>query len=127
MSNAPLFASILTSTASWHGEQPLLTYSVPDELRTLVRPGQLVAVPYGERLVEGVVWNIFEATPDDNIDDADREYRPIQTILDLEPALLPHQRALAEWMSTYYVAPLALTTFMMLPPGLMQRSQNVLQ
>ncbi|HET9919958.1 MAG TPA: hypothetical protein VFQ30_08975, partial [Ktedonobacteraceae bacterium] len=126
MPNAPLLASILTSTASWHGEHPLLTYSVPDELRSLLLPGQLVAVPYGERLVEGVVWNIFEAT-DDNSDDADREYRPIQTILDLEPALLPHQRALAEWVSMYYVAPLALTTFMMLPPGLMQRSQNVLQ
>ena len=56
-----------------------------------------------------------------------RSLRPIQTILDIEPALLPHQQALAEWLAHYYVAPLALTAFMMLPPGLMQRSQNVLQ
>src|SRR5258708_24214617 len=53
-------------------------------------------------------------------------YRPISTILDLEPALLPHQRALAEWMAAYYVTPLAQVTFMMLPPGLMQRSKVVL-
>jgi primosomal protein N' (replication factor Y) len=129
----PVFAAVLTSAASWQGEQPLLTYAVPDELRDLLSPGQLVAVPYGERLVEGIVWHTFEGAPGEH---AEVEYppfeipqpvRPIQTILDIEPALLPHQRALAEWMSTCYVAPLALTAFMMLPPGLMQRSQSVLQ
>ena len=125
----PVLASILTSSASWQGEHPLLTYTVPDELGDVLCPGQLVAVPYGERLVEGVVWDIFKYAPDANSEDEWQlsDLRPIQTILDIEPALLPHQRALAEWMSHYYVAPLALTTFMMLPPGLMQRSQNVLQ
>src|SRR5207249_10819443 len=52
--------------------------------------------------------------------------RPISTILDPEPALLPHQRALAEWMATYYVTPLAQVAVKMLPPGLMQRSKVVL-
>ena len=52
--------------------------------------------------------------------------RPISTILDLEPALLAHQRALAEWMAMYYVTPLAQVAVKMLPPGLMQRSKVVL-
>jgi len=52
--------------------------------------------------------------------------RPISTILDPEPALLPHQRALAEWMAEYYVTPLAHVALTMLPPGLMQRSKVVL-
>ena len=128
----PVFAAVLTSAASWQGDQPLLTYAVPDELRDLLSPGQLVAVPYGERLVEGVVWHTFEGAQGEHAEveypplEISQPVRPLQTILDIEPALLPHQRALAEWMSTYYVAPLALTAFMMLPPGLMQRSQSVL-
>jgi primosomal protein N' (replication factor Y) len=40
---------------------------------------------------------------------------------------LSYQRALAEWMSEYYVTPLATIALMMLPPGLMQRSQAVLK
>src|SRR5207248_4813173 len=88
-----------------------------------LRPGQLVAIPYKERLVEGIVWHVRDAREEDG---GDYRLRPISAILDTEPALLPHQRALAEWMAQYYVAPLAQIAMMMLPPGLMQRSQVVL-
>jgi primosomal protein N' (replication factor Y) len=116
-----LFAHVLTSAASW-SEEPLLTYAVPPELEDEIAPGQLVAVPYGERLVEGIVWHVLDLLPRGNEDP-----RPISTLLDPLPALLPHQRALAEWMANYYVTPLAHTALMMLPPGLMQRSKMVLQ
>src|SRR5438105_2789438 len=53
--------------------------------------------------------------------------RPISNILDPEPALLAHQRSLAEWMAIYYVTPLAQVAVKMLPPGLMQRSKVVLR
>ena len=122
-----MLADILTSAASWHDEQPLLTYTVPSEMQEQLRPGQLVAIPYGERLVEGIVWHLRDGQ-DDQIGEDERNYqlRPIAAILDREPALLPHQRALAEWMAEYYVTPLAQIAMMMLPPGLMQRSQVVL-
>ncbi len=119
-----MFAEVLTSAASWHDEQPLLTYAVPPEMQADIQPGQLVAIPYGERLVEGIVWHLTEQA---DIDDDTRTIRPISTLLDPEPALLPHQRALAEWMATYYVTPLALVAQTMLPPGLMQRSKVVLR
>ncbi|MGH2494896.1 MAG: primosomal protein N' [Ktedonobacteraceae bacterium] len=115
-----MFAEVLTSAASWNTEEPLLTYSVPPALEQELQAGQLVAIPYGERLVEGIVWNITS-------DAEDIEIRPISTILDLEPALLPHQRQLAEWMAMYYVAPLAFVAQIMLPPGLMQRSKVALR
>lgn len=117
-----VLADVLTSANSWNSEQPLLTYIVPAELQAELRTGQLVAVPYGDRLVEGIVWNICE----DHANQHPTNLRPISTILDLEPALLPHQRALAEWMAEYYVTPLAQVALMMLPPGLMQRSRVVL-
>ena len=116
-----MFAHVLTSAASW-SDEPLLTYTVPPELEDEIAPGQLVAVPYGERLVEGIVWHVLDLLPRANEDP-----RPLSTLLDPLPALLPHQRALAEWMANYYVTPLAHTALMMLPPGLMQRSKMVLQ
>jgi len=122
-----MLANILTSAASWHAEHPLLTYLVPEEFQADLRAGQLVAVPYGERLVEGIVWTVSDDGTDIPTFESDDEVlRPLQAILDLEPALLPHQRALAEWMADYYVTSLAFVALMMLPPGLMQRSQVVL-
>jgi len=115
----PVLADVLTSANAWNSEQPLLTYLVPPELQVDLCAGQLVAVPYGDRLVEGIVWLMSTEPTSDS-------YRPISTILDLEPALLPHQRALAEWMAEYYVTPLAQVALMMLPPGLMQRSKVML-
>ena len=144
-----VLADVLTSAAYGHSEQPLLTYSVPVELEELLRPGQLVAVPLGNRLTQGIVWRIGTTAEDEVLyvehedellvdalpqnehsaeANTQREYalRPISAILDMEPVLLPHQRALAEWMAEYYVTPLAQTAFQMLPPGLTQRSQAVL-
>lgn len=115
-----MFADVLTSAASWNHE-PLLTYTVPEELEAEVAAGQLVAIPYGERLVEGIIWRLHEDLPED------QELRSISTLLDPLPALLPHQRALAEWLAEHYVSPLAHAALMMLPPGLMQRSKMVLQ
>ena len=124
-----MLVEVLTSAASWNSEQPLLTYIVPVTMEHEVRPGQLVAIPYGERLVEGIIW---QGTCDRNEEGSAGEsdsiaLRPIATILDLEPALLPHQRALAEWMAAYYVTPLAQVAQAMLPPGLVQRSKFVLR
>src|SRR5579884_361756 len=121
-----VLVDVLTAAARWNVEQPLLTYLVPQELEASLRPGQLVAVPYGERLVEGIVWHIHsEHEPVELSEDV--VLRPLHTLLDPEPALLPHQRALAQWMSEYYITPLAHVALLMLAPGLMQRSQFVLR
>ncbi len=121
-----MLANVLTAAASWQAEHPLLTYSVPEEFQADLRAGQLVAVPYGERLVEGIVWTIGDDEDIPTFEGDDEVIRPLNAILDPQPALLPHQRTLAEWMADYYVTPLAFVALMMLPPGLMQRSQVVL-
>src|SRR5437660_11728413 len=120
-----MLADVVTTAASWSNDHSRLTYLVPPAMEAEAQPGQLVAVPYGERLAEGILWSIHHQ---DNASefDHDVELRPLHTIIDPEPALLPHQMALAEWMAEYYVTPLAQIAMMMLPPGLMQRSQVVL-
>ncbi len=161
-----MLVNVLTSAASWDCEHPLLTYIVPAELEGTIRVGQLVAIPYGERLVEGLIWEIITSVgavihsarssshghdqsgsyktgnglpgdPMSNLSPSvgalvDSQYvastlRPIHAILDPEPALLPHQMTLAQWISEYYVTPLPQVALMMLPPGLMQRSRIVLR
>nr|BBH94003.1 primosomal protein N' [Thermogemmatispora argillosa] len=117
-----MFAEVLTVAASWQGERPLLTYEVPTELAGQLQPGQLVAVPYGERLVEGIIWQLRETCEHSLLE----TLRPLQALLDVQPVLLPHQRALAEWMADYYVTSLALVVQLMLPPGLLQGSRAVL-
>ena len=119
-----VYADVLTTAHSWNSEEPLLTYSVPADMQPELRVGQLIAVPYGDRIVEGIVWRMWEDIQSDK--QPQYSIRPISTILDAEPALLAHQRALAEWMAVYYATPLAQVAVKMLPPGLMQRSRVVL-
>ena len=59
-----LFANVLTSAHAWNSEEPLLIYSVPPEMQHELQTGQLIAVPYGDRLVEGIVWKIWEEDGD---------------------------------------------------------------
>ena len=55
-----VLADVLTSANAWNSEQPLLTYTVPPELLAELHAGQLVAVPYGDRLVEGATRQAVE-------------------------------------------------------------------
>src|SRR5271165_3833064 len=100
-----MLVEVLTSAAAWLETHPLLTYSVPDDMLPTVRAGQLVAIPYGERLVEGIIWNIVEhVSPEDWQQlEPGEPLRPLYTILDEEPALFPYQMTLAQWISDYYV------------------------
>lgn len=128
-----MLADILTTAAIWYSEHPLLTYLVPDEMQTELQAGQLVAVPYGERLVEGIVWEVHPEMDISSLVDPetgealDGPVRPIHTLLDPQPALLWYQMELARWLAEYYVTPLAQVAQMMLPPGLVQRSRMVLR
>jgi primosomal protein N' (replication factor Y) (superfamily II helicase) len=124
-----MLVDVVTSSASWSHGYPLLTYEVPTELEAEVQPGQLVALPYGERLVEGIVWELHRSVSIDSLHESepDTSIRPLHAILDPVPALLPHQIELAQWIAEYYDTPLAQVALMMLPPGLMQRSRMVLR
>ena len=71
-----LLADVLTSANSWNSEQPLLTYSVPPEIETELLAGQLVAVPYRDRLVEGIVWKFWEDDGTEQQETGHRKGRP---------------------------------------------------
>jgi primosomal protein N' (replication factor Y) len=120
-------AEVLIPRASWRltDRASLYSYAVPSHLVDHVQPGQLVAVPFGERETAGVIWSLDASDDAGEVgysDEGDGTFplRAISSLLLDEPALSPVQRALAEWMASYYAAPLATTVRPMLPPGLIR-------
>ena len=125
-------AEVLIPRPSWRltDRASLYSFIVPLHLAGQIQPGQIVAVPFGERETAGVIWSL-DASDDtgdlsegDEAGDSDEDIvyplRAISSLLIDEPALSSVQRALAEWMATYYAAPLATTVRPMLPPGLVR-------
>ena len=106
----------------------LYTYAVPDALAGEIAAGQLVAVPFGDRTVPGIVWALDAS---DDVSDASSPtaagIRPVGRILLAEPLILPHHRALAEWLADHYAAPLASAARLMLPPGLLAGLRTVVR
>src|ERR1700756_3789670 len=72
--------------------------------------GARVLVPFSGQKLMGVVVRVHDDAPADEF-----EIKPVQQVLD-ETALLPDElMKLAEWIASYYVAPLAEVLRGMLP------------
>ncbi len=90
----PLFADIVLPLA-----QPAYTFAVPDG--TEVAEGQAVAVQFGPRkFYTGIVWRVHDRHPDF------KRIKPIHRILYDRPLLSERQRALWEWIASYYLCTL---------------------
>jgi primosomal protein N' (replication factor Y) len=89
------------------------SYSVPEGMD--IREGQAVLVPFGEKVLQGVV---LELTTVPAVEDT----REIIDIIAPDPVLSPRHLALARWLSDYYLAPLFETVALMLPPGFERRA-----
>ena len=84
------------------------SYAIPDGMD--VREGQAVHVPFGEKVLQGVV---IEMTSVPAVEDT----REIIDVITPEPVLSPRHLALARWISDYYLSPLFDAVALMLPPG----------
>jgi primosomal protein N' (replication factor Y) len=110
---------------AFSAQPSLYTYTVPEELASLVAPGQLVSVPFGSRVVPALLWSL-DASDDLSMDPVapagehdSADLKPLADVLLAEPLLLPTHRALAEWLADHYVAPLGAVVRLLLPPGLL--------
>lgn len=76
--------------------QPAYTFAVPDG--TKVVEGQAVAVQFGPRkFYTGIVWRVHDRRPDF------KRIKPIHKVLYDRPLLSTEQRALWEWIASYYL------------------------
>ena len=94
-------------------------YGIPPDLADLVQLGQLVLVPFGSRLLQGVIVGFADSSPVP-------ETKDLYEIVDPAPVLSPAHIELASWMSDYYLAPLIDAVLLLLPPGVARRSRVVI-
>ena len=95
-------------------------YAIPAPLEGHLKVGHMVRVPFGPRVLQGIVVGLADSSPV-------AETRDIEALLDPQPVLSPAQIELARWMSGYYLAPLLNCLHQMLPPGLSRKAQLLVE
>jgi primosomal protein N' (replication factor Y) len=89
------------------------TYAVPEPLRSAVQPGTRVLVPFRKKSLVGVVTELVAEPPAET---PKTKLREISKVMDFGPALTPKLIELAQWIATYYLAPIGEVFRAMLPP-----------
>ena len=84
------------------------TYAVPDGMA--LTPGQLVAVPFGPRTLEGFVISLSE-----ECDLPAERVKPVLRVVRQEPVVLPDLMELAEWLHVRYLCHFVDALRLMLP------------
>jgi primosomal protein N' (replication factor Y) len=90
------------------GPSRSFSYRVPESFT--VEPGQLVWVPFGRRVAQGIVLEL-SATPQVEVT------RDILQQVEPSPLVTPLGLKLAQWISRYYLCSLFDALALMLPPG----------
>ena len=84
------------------------SYSIPPRLTVV--PGQLVWVPFGRRIAQGVVVELADSPQVEVTKDL---LQPIEPA----PLVSPVQLSLARWLSRYYLCSMFAAISLLLPPG----------
>ena len=90
------------------GHSRTFSYSIPDRFR--LEPGQLVWVPFGRRILQGVV---IELTAAPSVEKTRDVLQPVEPGRLLDDTAI----ALAQWVSRYYLCSLFDAVALFLPPG----------
>ena len=84
------------------------SYGIP--LGLSIGLGQAVWVPFGDKVLQGVVMDLTDFP-------AVEKTRDIDDVIDSRPVLSPGRVSLAYWISEQYLSPLFDAVALMLPPG----------
>jgi len=107
------FAEVAVGAAGGH--RHTFTYSVPPSLQ--IEPGCAVLVPFGPRVVRGIITGLAETS-------AVPETRDIISSIAPLPLISPERIKLAAWIADYYIAPMFSALALMLPPGFNSKRQQ---
>ena len=94
------------------------TYSVPEGLRNVIKPGYRVSVPLGSRIVTGYVLALTE-------DSGGHKLKNLLKLLDQTPLFHPSIVIFFEWISNYYMYPIGEMIQSVLPGGINVKKQNI--
>ncbi len=103
------YCQIIVDSKTGHAQKEGYTYLIKQELADSIQVGQLVLVPFGRRLVYGVVVAIHNRGP------LGYKLKSVQQIIDKKPILNKYQIALANFISDYYFCSPGQAIFAMIP------------
>lgn len=83
-------------------------YSIPDDLTGRVEVGSRVKVPFGHRLVLGVVTELVATSAQTNL-------RPLASVVGTRSLVTPKVLDLARWIAGYYCCPVEIALKSVLP------------
>lgn len=89
-----------------------LTYLVPPVLRSMLRPGYAVLVPFGRQTLTGYVTGFTG-----EVDFDEKQLRPILQLISKAPVFDAKALKVARWMSAYYHCPLGECLACYVPNG----------
>lgn len=96
------------------GREEAFTYSVPSELQAKVQIGQSVTVPFRNKEIKGLIWELHNQTPS-------FKTKEIIEINDFTPLLNASQVKLAKWFIDYYFCPLSSALKLLVPRRVFQQ------
>ncbi|MEE8373653.1 MAG: primosomal protein N' [Dehalococcoidia bacterium] len=96
----------------------IFSYSIPPD--ALVRPGHAVWVPFGPRLVQGVVLALADQP-------LVAETKEIAQVIGVHPILSPDHIELTRWIAERYLASYFDAAALMMPPGFERRVVTFVQ
>jgi len=100
----------------------LFTYRVPNALAQLVKKGQRVIVPFGQKkILTGIIASVHTHPPQEY------EAKYILELLDEEEAIYDQQFQLYQWMADYYLCTAGEVLNAALPSGLKLSSESMIQ
>ncbi len=102
-----MYAQVIVDRSAEAVDRPF-TYAVPESMD--LQPGQLVAVPFGPRTLEGFVVSLSE-----ECDLPAERIRPVLRVVRPEPVILPDLMELVEWMHLRYLCNLVDALRLMIP------------
>ena len=100
------YAEVAVDAAVAHSRT--FSYSVPP--RFTVEPGQLVWVPFGRRVIQGLVVELVDIP---NVPETRAILQPVEPA----PLISPHHLQLGRWISSHYRCSLFTAMAPLLPPG----------
>jgi primosomal protein N' (replication factor Y) len=101
------------------GDRAVYTYRVPASLEGVIRPGMLVEVPFGPRVMAGIVLSLNAPV------EAGIRLRDVAGLLDPLPCLTPTQISLAAWIAAYYACRINDVVALMVPPGISRAAEII--
>jgi len=98
------------------------TYRVPATLNELVKKGQRVIVPFGQKkILTGIIASLHQQPP------KDYEAKYILDVLDASEVIYEQQFQLYQWIADYYMCTMGEVVQAALPSGLKLSSESMVQ